>query len=337
MLSVVIPVRNDAERLSRCLASLRDQTVSGFEILVVDDGSDDDSAQAAGRQGARVVRQQKKGAAAARNHGVRDAVGDIILFTDADCVCDPHWIERLSRPLLAGMDGAVGRCTSQQKHWLARLVQAELDERYARLGHHQKVDFLNTGNCGFRKEILLKDPLDETFSWLEDVELSFRLASRGYRMVYVSDALVEHPHPESLWRYTIRKFHYASCAPAIYRRFPGKTFSDSRTPLNRRVQLASLALAFPAVLFSWKIALVLFGVSVVCGLGVAVQAFGRGAALAILAPVMTLAGNLGFLAGTVLGIIRTVAAGRHRGDRTSRRDACAPRKEAANPGRELVS
>jgi len=338
MLSVVIPVRNDAERLSRCLQSLKAQTAVGFEVLVIDDGSDDDCAQAACREGARVVRQEKKGAAAARNRGVSDAAGDIILFTDADCICDPHWVERLSRPLLAGKDGAVGRCTSRQKHWLARLVQAELDERYACLGHHQQVDFLNTGNCGFLKKILLKDPFDETFRWLEDVELSFRMASRGYRMVYVSDALVEHPHPKSLWRYTVRKFHYASCAPAIYRRFPGKTFSDSRTPLNRRLQLASLALAFPAALLSWKVGLFLLAFSVICGIGVAVQAFGRGAGLAIVAPVMTLAGNLGFLAGTLVGIIRAVVSGRRQRQRMQTGAKTTPvQKETASPGRELVS
>ncbi|MFB3906579.1 MAG: glycosyltransferase family 2 protein [Acidobacteriota bacterium] len=335
MLSVVIPVRNEAERLSRCLRSLKAQSAAGFEILVVDDGSDDASAEVACREGARVMRQEKKGAAAARNRGIREAAGDVILFTDADCVCDPHWVERLGRPLLAGKDGAVGRCVSRQKHWLAALVQAELDERYACLGHHQQVDFLNTGNCGFRKEILLRDPFDESFPWLEDVELSFRLASRGYRMVYVSDAVVEHPHPESLGRYTLRKFRYASCAPAIYRRFPGKTFSDSRTPMNRRLQLASLALAFPVALFSWKIALFLLAFSILCGIGVAAQAFRRSAGLAVLAPVMTFAGNLGFLAGTLVGIVRTVVSGRRRVE--SAGEGPRAEKEPAPSGRELVS
>ncbi len=338
MLSVVIPVRNDAERLSKCLQSLKAQTVTGFEVLVIDDGSDDDSALVACREGARVVRQEKKGAAAARNRGISDAAGDIILFTDADCICDPHWVERLSRPLLAGKDGAVGRCTSRQKHWLAALVQAELDERYSCMGHHQQIDFLNTGNCGFRKGILVKDPFDETFAWLEDVELSFRLASRGYRMVYVSDAVVEHPHPESLWRYTVRKFHYASCAPEIYRRFPAKSLSDSRTPINRRLQLASLALAFPTALLSWKIALLLVFFSILCGLGVAVKAFGRGAGLAILAPVMTLAGNLGFLAGTLFGIVKAVVSRGQKVRRMQSGSKPAPhRKGSASPGRELVS
>ncbi len=338
MLSVVIPVRNDAERLSRCLQSLKAQTAPGFEVLVIDDGSDDDSAQVACREGARVLKQEKMGAAAARNRGIREAAGDVILFTDADCFCDPYWVERLGRPLLAGKDGAVGRCTSRQKHCLARLVQAELDERYACMRHHQQIDFLNTGNCGFRKEILVRDPFDESFPWLEDVELSFRLASRGYRMVFVSDAVVEHPHPESLWKYTLRKFHYASCAPAIYRRFPGKTLSDSRTPLNRRLQLASLALAFPAALFSWKIGLLLVVFSILCGIGVVVQAFSRGAGLAILAPVMTLAGNLGFLAGTLLGIIKALVSGRRQGQPIqSGGKAAALSKKAASPGRELVS
>src|SRR5689334_17038360 len=132
--SIVIPVRNESRRIGRCLDALRDQSfpASQYEIIVVDDGSDDDSAAVAAGRGAHVIRQGKKGAAAARNRGIQEAQGDVILFTDADCVADREWVERLSLPLREqAASGAVGRCFSNQKNWVAGLIQLELDERYA--------------------------------------------------------------------------------------------------------------------------------------------------------------------------------------------------------------
>ncbi|WP_375388801.1 glycosyltransferase family 2 protein [uncultured Amnibacterium sp.] len=93
--SVVIPVRNDAEALERCLAALAVQTVTPLEIVVVDNGSRDDGAARARRAGAMVVDEPEAGIAAAASHGYDAAVGDLILRLDADSLPSPDWIERM--------------------------------------------------------------------------------------------------------------------------------------------------------------------------------------------------------------------------------------------------
>ncbi|MDA2936719.1 glycosyltransferase [Acidobacteria bacterium AH-259-A15] len=306
MISVVVPVRNSSKTLRECLKALKTQSVGeeNYETIVVDDRSSDGSGRVAEDFGVRMIWHEKRGAAAARNRGVQEAKGDVVLFTDADCVVDDQWVEKLSRLILAGgFVGAVGQCDSDQKHWVAALIQVELDERYSRMGHQDRIDFLNTGNCAFKRKLLLENPFDESFHWLEDVELSFRLARNGSQMVFVPDARVRHPHPESLWEYLKRKFRYASFAPTIYRRYPEKAISDSRTPVNRRIQLLLLGLSIVVLPFSGLLGLVSLLGSIAFSMPVTLRAFQRSVKLGILAPVLVLMGNIAFLLGTVWGLI----------------------------------
>lgn len=317
-ISIVVPVRDEQGALQRCLAALNNQSVDRkeYEVIVVDDGSVDESGKVAALWGARVIRQNKRGAAAARNRGVREAQGEIVLFTDADCLAEKDWVERLSSPLWQdGVHGTVGQCMSDQKHWIARLIQLELNERYSRMEHQDRIDFLNSGNCGFRRALLCDNPFDEGFCWLEDVELSFRLAQNGNRMVFVPAARVYHPHAQSLWAYMRRKFHYASYALLLYRRYPEKTFSDSRTPPNRRLQillLVSALMTLPGTLFHPGMGLVSLGFvggSIAFSSHLVVRAFHKSIMLGIVSPFFVLLGNLAFIAGTFCG---TVGLGRSR-------------------------
>jgi glycosyltransferase involved in cell wall biosynthesis len=312
LISIVIPARNEGKRIARCLEALRNQSLDRgqYEVIVVDDGSDDDTTDVAARQGARVVRQPGKGAAAARNRGIDEARGEIILFTDADCIPEERWAERLSAPLTqAAVQGTVGRIISRQAHWVACMIQVELNERYLRMGQQEHIDFVSSGTCGFKRSLLCQNRFDESFRWAEDLELSFRLANSGNRMVFVPDALVEHEHPESLLTYLRRKFCYASYAPCIYRHYPNKIFSDSRTPANLRLQLLLVVLALasaPAGILSAGMACF----SLACLVGAVALTFPvcrraarKSVALGLAAPFFILSGNLAFAAGTLWGMV----------------------------------
>lgn len=96
-MSVVVCCYNGALKLPACLQALVTQTLGDVEIIVVDDGSTDETSTVATRFGVRVVKHSTNaGLSAARNTGIASSTGDIVAFTDDDCVPDPRWLELLA-------------------------------------------------------------------------------------------------------------------------------------------------------------------------------------------------------------------------------------------------
>ncbi|GAA1846654.1 glycosyltransferase family 2 protein [Agromyces salentinus] len=95
-MSVVIPAKDDAALLARCLGALAEQRVRAWEVIVVDNASRDETADVAAGYGARVVFEPSPGIPAAAATGLDHATGDVIARLDADCVPPPDWIERIT-------------------------------------------------------------------------------------------------------------------------------------------------------------------------------------------------------------------------------------------------
>ena len=96
--TVVIPIHNAKEYLEECVASVQNQTFREIEILLVDDGSTDGSSLLCDRLGAtderiRVIHKENEGAASARNLGIDMAMGEYVMFLDADDYLSPHAIQ----------------------------------------------------------------------------------------------------------------------------------------------------------------------------------------------------------------------------------------------------
>ena len=102
--SVVIPARNEQERLPECLRRLQLQTLAGFEIIVVDSASTDATSDVAAAAGARVLRVDRPGVGLARQTGFDAARRAIIVSTDADALPASDWLERLVAPLQRSVD-----------------------------------------------------------------------------------------------------------------------------------------------------------------------------------------------------------------------------------------
>jgi glycosyltransferase involved in cell wall biosynthesis len=255
--SVVIPAFNAARLLPACLAALAQQTLppTDFETIVADDGSTDDTARVAAQAGAdRVLRLPHRGPAAARNSGIAAARGDIILFTDADCRPAPDWLQQMLRPLDdPGVSGVKGSYKSDQREPVARLAQCEFEERYNRQERLPSIDFVDSYAAAFRAQVLREAKgFNPAFPQAnnEDVDLSYRLAERGCRLVFNRQAVVYHRHVISWRRYARLKTRRGYWRMAVYRLHPGKALHDSYTPGLLKVQVAMVYLALGLALLS---------------------------------------------------------------------------------------
>jgi lipopolysaccharide/colanic/teichoic acid biosynthesis glycosyltransferase/glycosyltransferase involved in cell wall biosynthesis len=254
--SVVIPAYQSADSLPACLTALQQQTFPPQEILVVDDASTDQTATVAAGYGIRVVQHpQRRGPAAARNSGAQAAQGEIIAFTDADCAPDPDWLAELIRPFNdPEVVGAKGTYHTRQTERVARFVQQEYESKYQRMARRTTIDFIDTYSAAYRRTIFLENGgFDVVFTVpsVEDQELSFRLAIKGYKLIFVPSARVSHCHDRSFSEYLRRKFGIGYWKAQLLRWHPHKALGDAHTPLSQRWQvfligpvLASLIFAF---------------------------------------------------------------------------------------------
>jgi len=333
-ISVVIPAYNAAHTIDRCLAALSNQTLSRsqYEILVVDDGSSDETrARVETHTGVRLLTQAHAGPAAARNLGARHALGDILLFTDADCAPAKDWIERMVAPFDdAEVAGDKGTYVTQQREIVARFAQLEYEGKYDSMAEYEYIDFVDTYAAGYRRELFLAnggfDPIFENAS-VEDQEFSFRLARQGHKMVFVPDAKVCHlAHPSKLSTYWHRKFRIGYWKVLVTRRYPDKAWHDSHTPQILKAQIVLVGLSLVCFLGAWlwkplwwglAAAMMLFLLST---LPFSSKAWGKDRVVALVSP------GLLFLRALALGTGFAVGLVAHRGAR--------PMSEAADGDQE---
>lgn len=262
--SVVVPVYNGARTIVRCLDALAAQTVAPecYEVIVVDDGSTDGTAELVENWRARhpyikltLRRQANGGPAAARNHGAEVAQSPLLLFTDADCAPVPEWIALITAPFQsAEVIGVKGAYVTAQTSLVARFVQAEYEDRYDRMIGQPQIDFIDTYSAAYRRSVFVENRgFDTALRICEDQEFSFRLAQKGYRLVFAPAAQVAHLHDRDLGEYFHRKYDIGFWKALMIRWHPERMVQDSHTPQVLKVQIVLLAAIFGLI------ALALFG------------------------------------------------------------------------------
>jgi GT2 family glycosyltransferase len=125
--SVIVCSYNGAKTLDDCLTSLREINYPNYEVVLVDDGSKDNTQEIVARHPWVVnVRQENKGLSVARNVGAATGTGEIIAYTDSDCMADPDWLYFLVGTLLSGDYAGVGgpNISPPAQNWVQACVAA---------------------------------------------------------------------------------------------------------------------------------------------------------------------------------------------------------------------
>ena len=212
MFSVIIPTMNRWVNLQRALEAYLGQTALGeiSEILVSDDGSTDKTpfvvSQIANASPVpiRYFRQQHRGAGSARNLAIREARGDLLLFTDDDVIPSPTLVEEHSKWHRQNPDPCVAILgfipwdpevhPTPFMNWLISEGPV-LNLRECSKRKELGFGFFCTGNLSLKAEFLRKNgTFDEDFRTFgyEDLELGYRLTRRGLRILYNPDAVGYH-------------------------------------------------------------------------------------------------------------------------------------------------
>lgn len=264
--SVVVPAHRRPDGLQALLGALArlQAPAGGFDVVVVDDGSPEPlhPVLPAGLD-VRLLRTPNGGPAAARNAGLREARGDLVAFTDDDCLPEPDWLVRLEAAFAARPGALVaGRsvCGLPGNPW-AESSQALEDAIYERVNADRaNARFGASKNLAAPRLALLDaGGFDEHYRASEDRELCARWVEQGRPFVYEPAAVIIHRNPRSAGVFWRQHLLYGRGAFHFHRREdgaglevdPGDYLAFAREPLtgprragvSRPVVLALVALS----------------------------------------------------------------------------------------------
>jgi glycosyltransferase involved in cell wall biosynthesis len=200
--SVIIPVFNDNERLKICLEALENQTYPKhlYEVIVVDNASTEDVKIVVSLfEQACMVYEDRPGSYAARNKGVSVAKGEILAFTDSDCIPASNWIEKGVENLLNTPN--------------CGLVAGKIDFFFRNPEQPTPVELYESINLSFEQEVNIREkhfgvtanlftfksvidkigPFNSDLKSGGDKQWGEKVFASGYKQVYADDVSIKHP------------------------------------------------------------------------------------------------------------------------------------------------
>jgi hypothetical protein len=198
--SFVIPVLNDANRLRRCLQSIKANPYpsESLELIVADNGSVDGSPVVAAAEGALVLTLPHCRLGELRNRAASASRGEVLAFVDADHEIADNWIQTAVDVLRSASVAAVGTaCTAPRA---GTPIQRVYDRLRAHPETPRDATWLGSGNMAVRRDAFDQvQGFDVTLETCEDVDLCRKLRSRGFRIVnHPGLGNVHHGDPETL-------------------------------------------------------------------------------------------------------------------------------------------
>lgn len=226
--SVVVPVLNGDRTIRECLISLVNMHYppDRREILVVDNGSTDRTRDIVQNHPVVLLGEDRRGAAAARNRGIQMSRGEILAFTDADCVVTARWLPELVHGFedetVAAVEGQI----------LAYLPTSPAEKFAAVTGSHSLhrhpehffAPYVNTGNVAFRRKIFSKIGLFDTrfpAAGGEDIDFSWRFfEEKELKLLYNRKAVVFHRHRDTARAYFSQHMRYGRALAILQAKYP---------------------------------------------------------------------------------------------------------------------
>ena len=202
--SIVIPVKNNADMLEKCLKSIRDLDfpMEDLEVIIVDGYSTDNSVEIAKKYSCKIIFEDRGTISYARDLGVKMSSGEFIAFTDADCIVDKNWIKELLKCFTEEKIAAVGgpNITPENESDFGKAV-GEVFEFFSKAGARygfkarDVVEIYHNPTCNvmYRKKVLEEvGGFNHDLITVDDEELDYRIRKKGYKILFTPKAIVYH-------------------------------------------------------------------------------------------------------------------------------------------------
>lgn len=266
-ISVVVPAFNCEKTIAQCIESILLQSHPVDEVIIVDDGSTDKTSEIIQNfKNVIYLRQSNAGPAAARNLGESRASGELVFFTDSDCLADRNWILCLFKHFqeegVAVVSGSYGISNPQFR--LARCVHQEIIFRHQRLMPKYPKSF-GSFNFGIKKDVFRQiGRFDETYRYAsgEDNDLSYKVLKNGYKIYFEPESKVNHFHPTKLTKYLKEQFRHGFWRVKMYIHHPlmvkGDHYTFWKDMVEIPISLLILLFSFMGLINSFFVNLLIY-------------------------------------------------------------------------------
>jgi len=227
---VIVPVLNAERTIGDLLDSLMkvDYDEDKLEIILVDGGSTDRTQEIIQSYPVRLIVEKRRGLNVARNTGVKNSSGEILLFTDSDCVVPKDWIRQIVKNFRDKEIGCVGGSVFRyEENFLSRYADESVMPVLRRFKRRRvlenvepPMDFPVGCNMAFRREVFEKiGYFDEEIHYgFDEEEFVERACGAGYKLILDPKAVVRHKHRSNLRGLLKQAFSYGRGGGLLFRK-----------------------------------------------------------------------------------------------------------------------
>lgn len=226
-ISVIVPTYNSEKTIYQCLTAINRQSLPPLEVIVVDDGSIDRTVEIAKEWAIVIPNTHIKGASGARNTGGYIAKGNIIAFTDSDCIPSMNWLKNIMSVFSDITIGAVGGGYSSGLNGSFWQLFCCEELKFRRKNQDGEVETLVSNNFACRKSLFLEeDGFPEQYPVCEDMLFSYKISKRS-KIIWLSNNGVQHCFKDSLREYLKHQYFFGTESTRFFLKNPELVFINN--------------------------------------------------------------------------------------------------------------
>lgn len=306
-ISLVVPIFNRPVEVEELLESLTKQTCGAFEVVIVEDGSslpcDEVVKQFESRLALQYITKDNSGPGLSRNVGAQAAKGSFIVFLDSDCVIPPGYVEAVLRRLSTDFVDAFGGPDKADAGFsnIQKAINYSMTSFFTTggiRGGGEKLDrFMpRSFNMGISREVFERTGGFSAMRFGEDIDLSLRILSCGFKTALLTEAFVYHKRRSNLRQFFKQVYNSGIARIVLHKKHPGSMKLVHLLPAAFVLGVLGILLLSVFCSFWWLLLLVFYKLAILVDASVK-NASLRIGVLAVAASFVQLGGyGLGFLA-----------------------------------------